>query len=375
MIHPEITETSAGSTEKSLRLRVGGVRKSLLIIGKVVFSVALLGYLLMKVEWRNIGQAMSVLNPIAFPISGGFLVLAIVLSALRWRLFIPYPVRTRRIISFCFVGAFFNICLPGIVGGDIIKAYYLNRELKGNREKRVGETPVGNANESGLYTINSVSVGSVFMDHCMGLAILLVVVFVVYPWGLAYLKDTSAQWIVPAFLIAFPLVFIMFLKFKVGKKFLPIQRFHNYLGVCAARKSVLAKSFLYSIGIQFLVIISVYIIAWGLSLKVPLFSFFVFIPLINILLLIPVSISGIGLREGAFAFFFGTVGVPLEKAMALSFLWFLSQVAASLPGLYAALGYKKLKKDLFSQSMYQKCPCTTSPSQLAPTESKEPGKE
>lgn len=338
MIHPEISETSAGSAERSLWLRVGGTRKSLLFTGKIVFSLALLGYLLTKVEWRNIGQAMSVLNPIAFLISGGFLVLAIVLSAQRWRLFIPYPVRTRRIISFCFIGAFFNICLPGIVGGDIIKAYYLSRDLKGNRERVAGDPPV--ANESELYTVNSASVGSVLMDHCMGLAILLVVVFVVYPWGFAYLKDTPAQWIIPAFLIAFPLVFIMFLKFKVGKKFLPIQRFHNYLGVCAARKSVLAKSFLYSIGIQFLVIISVYIIAWGLSLKMSLFSFFVFIPLVNILLLIPVSISGIGLREGAFVFFFGTIGVPPEKAMALSFLWFLSQVAASLPGLYE---YVRLK--------------------------------
>lgn len=351
MIHPEISETSTGSTERSLWLRVGGMRKSLLVTGKLVFSLALLGYLLMKVEWRNIGQAMSVFNPIALLISVCFLLCATALSARRWRLFIPYPVSTRRIISFCFIGAFFNICLPGIVGGDIIKAYYLNRELKGNREKGVGETPVGNVNESGFYTINSASVGSVFMDHCMGLAILVTVVFAVYPWGFGYLNGTPAKWIVPVFLIAFPLLFLIFFGFKVGKTFLPLQRFHNYLGVCAARKDVLLKSFFYSICIQFLVITSVYIVAWGLSLKAPLFLFFVFIPLINIILLIPVSISGIGLREGAFVFFFGTMGIPSEQVIALSFLWFLSQVVASLPGLYEYMGFRRNSR---SNQLYDK---------------------
>jgi uncharacterized membrane protein YbhN (UPF0104 family) len=376
MIHPEISETSSGSTERSLRLRVGGVRKSLLLIGKVVFSVALLGYLLMKVEWRNIGQAMSVFNPSALLISGGFLVLAIVLSARRWRLFIPSQVDVHRIRSLYFIGAFFNTCLPGIVGGDVIKAYYLSHDLREKREKEVGEPSAGSANGSGLYTINSVSVGSVFMDRFMGLVTLVAVVFAVYPWGFGYLRKTPAEWIVPAFLIAFPLFSLAFFRFRVGRRFLPLERVHNYFSLCAARKDVLVKALSYSIGIQLLVILSAYIISYGLSIEVSFFSFFVFIPLINILLLIPVSISGIGLREGAFVFFFGTLGVPLEKAVALSFLWFLSQVAASLPGLYQyALGYKKLKKDLFSQSMYQKYPCTTSPSQLAPIESKEPGKE
>jgi len=341
VIHPEIQKTSVDSAERSFWLRAGGVRKSFLLIGKIFFSVALLGYLLMKVEWRNIVQAMGVLNPLAFLISWGFLVLAIILGARRWRLFIPYPVSARRIISFCFIGAFFNICLPGVVGGDIIKAYYLGRELKGKGESVSWGALVGNADESEFYTINSASLGSVFMDRFMGLAVLLLAVFVVYPWGYGYLKDTPAQWIVPAFLIAISLAFIMFFKFKVGKRFIPIQRFHNYLEVCATQKSVLFKSFLYSICIQFLAITSVYIIAWGLSLKVSLFSFFVFIPLINILLLIPVSISGIGLREGAFAYFFGTVGVPPENAIALSLLWFLSQLAASLLGLYV---YVRLKK-------------------------------
>jgi hypothetical protein len=48
MIHPDISETSVDSAERSLQMRAGGVRKSLLLIGKIDFNAALLGYLLMK---------------------------------------------------------------------------------------------------------------------------------------------------------------------------------------------------------------------------------------------------------------------------------------------------------------------------------------
>ena len=60
---------------------------------------------------------------------------------------------------------------------------------------------------------------------------------------------------------------------------------------------------------------------------------FIFVPIIMTLMIIPVSISGFGVREGAFVALFGLTGIPSSVSVSLSFLWFLSTAAASLIGL------------------------------------------
>jgi uncharacterized membrane protein YbhN (UPF0104 family) len=80
----------------------------------------------------------------------------------------------------------------------------------------------------------------------------------------------------------------------------------------------------------------------GMNIELSLLSLIVFLPLITLITMIPVSISGIGIREGAFVFFLGTMGVPLDKAMTLSILWFLSVVVAGLWGLVEYLRFKHL---------------------------------
>ena len=54
-----------------------------------------------------------------------------------------------------------------------------------------------------------------------------------------------------------------------------------------------------------------------------------------------ISISGLGVRESAFVLLFRLTGVPAEASMSISFLWFLSIVAASLIGLVEYLRIRR----------------------------------
>jgi uncharacterized membrane protein YbhN (UPF0104 family) len=107
---------------------------------------------------------------------------------------------------------------------------------------------------------------------------------------------------------------------------------------------------MYSIVIQMVAIFSVYVLASGLSLNISFLSLVIFLPIVFIVTLIPVSISGIGLREGAFVLLFGTIGISPDKAMTLSLIWFVSVVIGSLWGLFEYLRFKhqfggKIKED------------------------------
>ena len=62
------------------------------------------------------------------------------------------------------------------------------------------------------------------------------------------------------------------------------------------------------------------LLAWALDLDVPVSFFFIFVPVVNILGMLPVSFSGIGIREGGYWFFLAQVGVAKATAVALGLL-------------------------------------------------------
>ncbi len=73
----------------------------------------------------------------------------------------------------------------------------------------------------------------------------------------------------------------------------------------------------------------------------PAFYFAAF-PLVALMILLPVSFNGIGVREGGFIYFLGLKGVQPEQALSLSLSFFAIQVAASLVGgIFYTLGWHK----------------------------------
>jgi uncharacterized membrane protein YbhN (UPF0104 family) len=70
----------------------------------------------------------------------------------------------------------------------------------------------------------------------------------------------------------------------------------------------------------------------ALGLDVPVAFYFILIPLIAVATMIPVSLNGLGVREGAFVFFLSQVGVPQDQALSLALLWLGVLIASSLIG-------------------------------------------
>jgi len=74
------------------------------------------------------------------------------------------------------------------------------------------------------------------------------------------------------------------------------------------------------------------LVARALHLQVGAGYFFLFVPLLAALVMAPISINGIGVRESMGAVLFGLAGTAPAAASAMQFLAFLVAVAASLVG-------------------------------------------
>jgi hypothetical protein len=110
-----------------------------------------------------------------------------------------------------------------------------------------------------------------------------------------------------------------------------------------SRRRALLEALLVSIVVQALRILVHYWAALALGVEAPVVAFFLFIPMVAVLIALPISINGIGVREWFSVLFFAMVGMDREKAFSISFLAFLIGVAVSLIGgiLFLARSFQR----------------------------------
>ncbi|MCL4536413.1 MAG: flippase-like domain-containing protein [Nitrospirae bacterium] len=291
-------------------------------------SAALFYLLISKIGTKTIIHNIKLSSPLSFISAVGVYMLAAFFSSLRWKLLIPQSMKTKRLFSMYMIGSFFNTCMPGTIGGDAVKAYYLSSELKKSQKSAV----------SGREA--SIAVASVFMDRYVGFSAMLVISMIAFPFGFRYLEGTPVKWFMPIVLAVFISGSIVVFKFRFGERLRFLFKVYEYFKIYSKKRDILFKAFLYSVFVQISGIFAVYMLSRGIALDIPFLSLLIFVPIIILISFIPVSISGIGLREGAFVIFLGTIGVSPDLSVTLSILWFLSVVVASLWGLFEYLRFK-----------------------------------
>jgi len=288
-----------------------------------------------------VADNLMLLNVPAFIAVVAIYLIASYLSTRRWQLLISSDISTKKLFHLYMLGSFFNTCLPGIIGGDAVKIFYLGKTLKTTASRPVeGEADEDKA--TAPHTAHSLALASVFMDRYIGFAALLVIAATAFPFGLNEMKATPVKWVLPFIICSFVFMSLIIFKARIGERFRFVYGIYEHLSLYRSRRKVLAPCFAYSLAIQFLGFISVYILAKGLSIELTFLSILVFLPIIIVVSFIPISISGLGLREGAFVFLFGFAGVSADKAVTLSLLWFISTITAGLWGLVVYLRFKTL---------------------------------
>lgn len=269
-------------------------------------------------------------------------VVAIFVVAVRWRMLlciVDIRIRPWEAIRLTFLGQFFNTIVPGTVGGDVVKAWYVAKHTPHKAAVLV----------------------SIFVDRVMGLAELTfmagAMLGVVWIGGLGALDVLRIPAIlvgVMAVLVAGVLLFVLSGRFR---RIFHLQKLYRRLPIAhhleaAGDAARLYRKRIGSLGIAFVMTIVAHI-AWigslallgiSLSLPTPWYSYFVFIPLIYIIGSVPVTPGGVGLIEKFYVVFFVTATCTPSMIMGLALLGRLVPMFWGLPGLVVALTGPKLPK-------------------------------
>jgi glycosyltransferase 2 family protein len=293
--------------------------KVLLIVLKLSISSSLLYLVFSRTGLDKVIDILKKMSIPAFIFSVLLYMFAQYVSTLRWKLLLPEVLGTRKLFSLYMIGSFFNIFLPGVIGGDAVKGYYLYQAT-------------GNA---------TLSFASIFMDRYIGFVALISVCAVAFPFGFLYFAGSRLEWLLPLIVVSFIAASLLIFGLRIGQRVRFISEFYTYFHAYRNQKGVIGNTYMLSVLVQFAGIFAVYLLALGLGQHIPFLAFLIFLPIIILFTTIPISISGLGVRESATVVLFGLVGIRPEVATAISLSWFISMSAGSLMGLVEYLRYRK----------------------------------
>jgi uncharacterized protein (TIRG00374 family) len=322
---------TAGAHFRRPQIRLSGATKLGL---RIVVSVALLVLLITKIPADDVQPKDTHTGTLLFLAFGlVFTLVGFGLSAWRWQRVLAVfdvhiPLRT--LLGYYLAGQFVGNVLPSTIGGDVL------------RVSRAAKT-------TGTGDVAFASVVIERLSGFVALPLLSLIGFAIEP----SLLDLDRSWI--ALMIAgatvAALVIILFVagSTHLAGRFAKHQNWMRFIGAVHVgidrihREPRRASSVLVAaVAYQLAVLASVYCAIHALGVSLPNGAVLAFLPAVAAAQALPISLSGLGIREGLLVILLHPLGVPTGKAVGIGLLWYGMTLLVSLLGAPAfAVGNRR----------------------------------
>ncbi|WP_028583092.1 lysylphosphatidylglycerol synthase transmembrane domain-containing protein [Desulfogranum mediterraneum] len=278
---------------------------------KLLVSCSIIGLILSRIDWQTFMTTLSRGDLSMLATAFVLLWLERVWAVFKWRYLLLAQgarISTWALFSIYNIGAFWGLFLPSSLSTDVVRGYYLSKSTA-NLE---------------------LSAASVVVDRMMGLFSLLFLCLVSvllyssnFEGGLIYyvlgLSCCTVAAACCAFWEAVPQVLeerlVFFREQRLGRKVLGMYRsflqFKRY-------PRVMFTSFGYSLVLQLIRVVTIYITALAFGIEAELLTYFIVVPITVVVIMIPISVGGLGVREGSFVSLFALVGLDVNQSFAIS---------------------------------------------------------
>jgi len=291
-------------------------KKIISVILRVAISIALLAFLFRQVDEKTLFTLVKNADKKLLFLAFFVFFLAYPLCLLRWEMLlkaakIHLPLK-RVIISYS-GGLFFNLFLPSTIGGDFVRSVDLASHTKKPKEV----------------------VATVLLDRLSGYIGLAFIALLAVIIGGKLVEDPSvivAVTIIVALLVAILLsLFNNYAYTKInrllhspdaGRIRDAITSLHQEMYLFGKDKKVVLNNLFISVLIQLTAPVAFLLLGLSLGIKINIAYYFVFLPVIGAITLLPISIGGLGLRDASTVYFFAKAGVAKDLAFAMSLLNF-----------------------------------------------------
>lgn len=317
-------------------------KKKLLILLKVVVGIGLLVLLIAKIDFEQFKERMKQVPLQSYLLGVAVYMAGMAVRTLRWKLLldaVKEKLPLSMLIRFQFIGTFFNQFLPTSVGGDGVRIYLLWRE-KISWEK---------------------AVGSVLVERLVGMLMLVLLGLIAAGAGHHLYQNNWIYLILTALLVIMVAGTLILFSGRVAG--LTIQamnklgltrlssifnRFSEGLRIYRSHPSAVLGVTLLSFAYQLVVIWLFYYFSRQLGMKLSIWYFLLFVPIIMSVSQVPISPNGTGTREWTCTLLFTGVGAEEAQAVALAICYWLLQLGPGILGgiLFGLTSSMKILDDM-----------------------------
>jgi len=297
-----------------------------LVALKILLSVGLFAYVVAKVSPGDILATIRPANPRLLFAAAVLFLFSNLLGSWLWARLLRaqgVPIPYRKAASYYFVGLFFNNFLPSNIGGDIAR-------ISDASKHATHVSPVFSATLMdrliGVLAIAFVAVVASFAAlHRFHLYAIYAGIFVVFLVSLGFFIAIFHRGVLMAFEWPFRAIGAHSVEQGIARLMDDLHGYRHEAGTLAV-----------AIGASTLVQVSRvlvhYLVALALGVRVAMGYYFLFVPVLAALVSLPISLNGLGVREGAGVVLFQLAGMTKEQAFTVPFLTYLVSVLISLLG-------------------------------------------
>lgn len=313
-----------------------GRRKRVFFILRLVASAVMLALLLSRIHLSSLLPEDHA-HAMRWLVAGlAVLVAAIVLSTVRWQRVLTaleLPADLPPLLSHSFAGLFVANFLPSTIGGDVLRVSRLSADN--------GQAPA--------------SFASVVLERLTGFLVLPLITLAALVANPTLLHLGNASELAVLFSLGTLVVLVAILAVaanqRLGRRLadnenwlrfvaavhLGLDRIRHHPGAVA---SVLGTALAY----QMTIVLVAWFAAQALGIHLGWGATMAFIPVVAMAQVLPVSVNGLGLREGALVLLLHPLGVPTTQAVALGLLIYGMNLTVSLIGAPAfAVGTRAVR--------------------------------
>ena len=294
---------------------------------RILVTIALVAIMGVLIDVPELLAVVARLDPLMLALAVLLLGAQRLFAALRWQIILTvHGVRSSflELTKIMMISHSFGYMSPGGIGTEIARVYQAGA----------------------AYGAIAAAVSSVLLDRIIGLASMLVTALVIalalLPVAPELLPIAWSSAVALAALVGFVALINTeggreAVSWLPGRLFARIKPSIDKLVASVAEHGrnvrLLAPIASLSVLMQVVRALTIWLIFRALGADVSLLHCLVFVPLVFLLLAAPVTVGGLGVREGALAFFFGYVGVPAEESIATGLVMYALQLVFVLPGL------------------------------------------
>ena len=288
------------------------LRKKLITLLKIVVSAALIYFIFTKINVQDVAKALKGSNPFYLVAAVLLVGLSKMFAAFRLNLYfhqIGVKITQLSNLKLYLLGMFYNLFLPGGIGGDAYKGYVVQKQFNAGTKKVIGV---------------------LLLDRLSGM--LLIIIYALLLAASLDWSNTYAffNW---AYLVLTPLGIFVF--WWINKKWFSYAI------------KVFWGSFFYSAALQLVQILAVFCIMKALSVHTDEFAYLFIFMVSSIVSVIPLTIGGFGSREVTFLYGSLLFALDQDVSVGISLTFMVITAFISLMGML--YHFKKPKLETVSQ--------------------------